>query len=515
MSSPTIDLLEIILRECANVQPGPWYPADYAAATGVSREALDPALDQLRLAGLIQLTEWVQGKGQGYALTPAGETVLEKPRLLDRLRAGTVPKVEQPRQQQWQEDAPPGMERARAVRDALLDRSRPVVTLSLIAANCLMFIVGMAMAQQGGVVSAYLATPLGGPARRADAADLRVAEIRFSMGALVWPAMLDRQEWWRLLATCFLHGGLIHLALNMYFLFSVGPPLERMLGSWRFLLLYLISGLTGSCAAIIFGPRTIPAIQTIGASGALCGLLVAVAAWVYVNRPYLPRDLAGTWMRGILTNVILIVFISLIPGISASGHFGGGVGGLLAAVPLTYSRFGTGPQRWLGLLGAFLVPLAAVAWLEHSLAPTELERARLHIPPLVLEGQGIARAAFDNHVQPLCKDLARNGKAPGADALRAALAEAAEAQGRLQKLEDSLPQPTQYEDPQVRAAIGFCHNYFKAWIDLFDYFQTAARGPKGLTVDDARAVLGRHRPVARAVEQLTDSVLGLVEEKER
>src|SRR5690348_12053845 len=89
------DRLETILLQCAHAAPEPWYPSQYAQANGMSRDDLDPFLDQLRMAGLVRLTDWVQGKGQGYALTPDGERVLQSPRELARVRAGKVPHFSQ------------------------------------------------------------------------------------------------------------------------------------------------------------------------------------------------------------------------------------------------------------------------------------------------------------------------------------------------------------------------------------------------------------------------------------
>jgi len=83
-----LDSLETILRQCAEAAPSPWYPSAYARTRGIPRDDLDPDLDRLRMAGLIHLTDWVQGQGQGYALTPDGEHVLQTPRELARLRAG-------------------------------------------------------------------------------------------------------------------------------------------------------------------------------------------------------------------------------------------------------------------------------------------------------------------------------------------------------------------------------------------------------------------------------------------
>src|SRR5919204_6537911 len=88
--------LEEILQQCAAAEPEPWYPSVYAQATGISRDSLDPYLDRLRLGGLIRLTEWVQGRGQGYTLTSAGKEVLASPRELARLRAGKLDLRPQP-----------------------------------------------------------------------------------------------------------------------------------------------------------------------------------------------------------------------------------------------------------------------------------------------------------------------------------------------------------------------------------------------------------------------------------
>src|SRR5437867_1936325 len=66
------DILTDLLRACFSLAPKPLYPASFAQEKGVDRATLDSALDELRLKGLVRLTEWVQGQGQGYTLTPAG-----------------------------------------------------------------------------------------------------------------------------------------------------------------------------------------------------------------------------------------------------------------------------------------------------------------------------------------------------------------------------------------------------------------------------------------------------------
>src|SRR6266849_4909490 len=85
MKETSIQLYEFILRQCGAADPNPWYPSVQAPADGVSRADLDQALDDLRLGGLIRLTEWVQGQGQGYALTPAGSQIAHSPAALTKL----------------------------------------------------------------------------------------------------------------------------------------------------------------------------------------------------------------------------------------------------------------------------------------------------------------------------------------------------------------------------------------------------------------------------------------------
>ena len=127
--------------------------------------------------------------------------------------------------------------------------------------------------------------------------------------------------WYRLVTSGFMHFGLLHIGLNMYFLYILGPMLERPLGRVRFLMLYVASLLAGSLGVVLLDSGGI----TAGASGAVFGLMGAAAV--------------GLWRRGVnpfstnLGSVLLLnLFITfLIPGISVGGHPGGVVGGALCA----------------------------------------------------------------------------------------------------------------------------------------------------------------------------------------
>src|SRR5262249_7190076 len=83
--------------------------------------------------------------------------------------------------------------------------------------------------------------------------------------------------------------------------------------------------------------------------------------WVFLNRSFLPSPLVGEWLRSLRNAAIYIVVFSLLPGISAAGHFGGAVAGLLAGAALTKLRHGKGVVRLLGAIGLLALPLAGAA----------------------------------------------------------------------------------------------------------------------------------------------------------
>jgi membrane associated rhomboid family serine protease len=356
MTDSRIDPFELILRQCAEAAPAPWYPRGFTEAAGIPRETLDPFLERLRLRGLVRLTDWVAGNGQGYALTPEGERVLHSSSLLAQLRAGRLPPARpEPQEAPKWGRAPTAYERGETIRESLLSSAPPVLTYLLLAANSLVFFWGIALANQNGDLGSFLAGTAG--------------DVVHRTGGITGSDLANGQ-WWRLLSCCFVHFGLLHLGVNMYSLWVIGPLSEKMWGRWRYLALYLISGLVGSCAMEVFAPHALGA----GASGALWGLLTSFGAWVYLNRRFLPPALASTWLRQVVIILVLNIGISFMGNISKEAHFGGGIGGLLAAVLFNYGRFAGGWRRWLALAGVVLVPVLAVG------ALVETQRGHLHIP---------------------------------------------------------------------------------------------------------------------------------------
>jgi membrane associated rhomboid family serine protease len=360
MAHAPAELLEIILRECARAQPHPWYAAHFAQATGVPRQALDANLDRLRLSGLVKLTEWMPDHGQGYQITPEGEEVLRQPRLLARLRAGDVPIAKpQAGPADYSRHALEG-QRGEMVRMALIDDSRPIVTLVLIAINVVWFVAELVVYMQHGGQGVPTWSE-GGQAYQ-QALDIT--------GAISLDTYADGQ-WWRLLTAAFVHIGLFHIGMNMFALYRLGPLLERMLGHAGYLMLYLLSAVGSSMTVLWFPPHA-----AAGASGAICGLFGAMAMWLFLNKGHLPQRIVQAWQSNIFMNVVLMVIISLMPGISWSGHLGGAVAGAIVAVPLNWAHFGVGPQRWLGWVATAAIAIVGfalwqMAFTTYVLSPVE------------------------------------------------------------------------------------------------------------------------------------------------
>ncbi|MDP9182007.1 MAG: rhomboid family intramembrane serine protease [Actinomycetota bacterium] len=155
-------------------------------------------------------------------------------------------------------------------------------------------------------------------------------------------------QYYRLLTSMFLHFGVIHLALNMYCLYLVGPTLERALGRLRFGALYLLSGLSGSALSYVLGPQQEIAA---GASGAVFGLF---AGFYVLSR----RRGADVSQISVTIGLNLVLSFS-ISGIDWRGHVGGLIGGALVTAALVYAP--EGKHRWaIQALGCACVALVVI-----------------------------------------------------------------------------------------------------------------------------------------------------------
>ena len=158
------------------------------------------------------------------------------------------------------------------------------------------------------------------------------------------PVLVQLGEDWRLVTAAFLHIGPLHLVLNMLALLVFGSELERQLGRWRYLAVYLVSLLGGAVAIQLFGE---PGRPVAGASAAIYGLLGGLAVVMLSRR----EDL-----RGLLTLLAINVFVSFLPGVSLLGHLGGLVAGFVATGVIVLARRRTELQ----VLGLMLLTAALV-----------------------------------------------------------------------------------------------------------------------------------------------------------
>jgi membrane associated rhomboid family serine protease len=126
-------------------------------------------------------------------------------------------------------------------------------------------------------------------------------------------------DWWRLVTSMFLHVSFFHIAVNMYSLYFAGSILEQVIGRWRFLMLYVASGIAGSAGALVYSPS----VPTVGASGAIFGILGALFVLERQRHIATGGQVAGLI---VLNLIITFVFSSYI---SVGGHVGGLIGGVI------------------------------------------------------------------------------------------------------------------------------------------------------------------------------------------
>ncbi len=149
---------------------------------------------------------------------------------------------------------------------------------------------------------------------------------------ILQPAAVQGGDWWRVLTHTLGHGSFLHLGVNMYALYILGPALEARLGRLPFVAVWVFSAVTGGVAVTWLAH---PFSQTVGASGAIFGLFGVWLGSAWSSR----RSLAGrAQLRSILMVLGINLVISLMPGISWQGHLGGLIGGLVAFTMLRGDR---------------------------------------------------------------------------------------------------------------------------------------------------------------------------------
>ena len=175
----------------------------------------------------------------------------------------------------------------------------PYVTYLLIIVNCIFFFVPYILGQYNYVVESLW----------------------------VYGPSIRNGEIYRLISGMFMHGNLMHLLLNCYSIYVIGSQIESFLGKWKFLVIYFFAGITGALLSMTLNG----AIPSIGASGAIFGLMGALLYFGYYYRVYL-----GNVVK---TQILPIILLNLAVGFLSSGvdnyaHIGGLIGGIVITIAL-------------------------------------------------------------------------------------------------------------------------------------------------------------------------------------
>ena len=163
----------------------------------------------------------------------------------------------------------------------------------------------------------------------------RDAEHMLDWGAAYAPMIVEGGQYYRLFTCMFLHFGIEHLANNMLVLFVLGSRLERVVGSVRFLLMYLLGGLAGNVISLVLELRAGDFAVSAGASGAVFAVMGAMIYVVIRNKGWL-GDLS---MRQILVMAAFSLYFGFTSsGVDNAAHLGGLVSGIVLAVLLYHPR---------------------------------------------------------------------------------------------------------------------------------------------------------------------------------
>jgi rhomboid protease GluP len=154
------------------------------------------------------------------------------------------------------------------------------------------------------------------------------SESLLKWGANFRPSTLEGQPW-RLLTCCFLHIGILHLLFNMYALLYIGILLEPRLGSWRFGIAYLITGILSSMASLYIHDMTLSA----GASGAIFGMYGVFLAMLTTNL------IEKATRKPLLTSIAIFVGYNLLNGMKGGIDNAAHIGGLVSGIAMGYSFY--------------------------------------------------------------------------------------------------------------------------------------------------------------------------------
>lgn len=145
----------------------------------------------------------------------------------------------------------------------------------------------------------------------------------YKWGGMVTTPPTEGAEVWRWLSSIFLHGGGLHILMNSFSLYVFAPPLEKLLKPQMYVLLYLVSGFSGSAVSAYFSNQ---AVVSIGASGSVYGILGSYFAIILLTKFAMDEQSRKTIIVLLGIGLVGSIFMSDVNGLA---HFGGFIGGFL------------------------------------------------------------------------------------------------------------------------------------------------------------------------------------------
>jgi rhomboid protease GluP len=186
-----------------------------------------------------------------------------------------------------------------------------------------------------------------------------------------------RDEYWRLAASVFVHGGLVHLAVNMWSLLVIGPLVERIYGHLAFAALYLAAGIGGAITSAAVPPVRV----SVGASGAICGVLGGLLAFLVLHRRTIPPTVLHQLRRNVLGVVLFMAVLgALVPNIDQAAHLGGLAVGFASGL-LLIGPWPVAPGGQRRLLARRVAMIVAIAGALAGSAGVLAHRGDAVIPP--------------------------------------------------------------------------------------------------------------------------------------
>ena len=180
-------------------------------------------------------------------------------------------------------------------------------------------------------------------------------QVMVHFGANFGPFTLSGQ-WWRLVTYMFLHGGLMHIAFNMWCLWDLGALCESLYGRWTYAAIYFVTGIAAGLASVGWNPG----VLSVGASGAIFGLAGALIASFYLGEFSVPRFAIQGTLRSLLFFVgFNVLFGSMVSGIDNACHAGGLASGLILGALI--ARLAPQQDRPLKRVGVLLFMVLIVA----------------------------------------------------------------------------------------------------------------------------------------------------------